>query len=639
MPTAIYNGMFSSAFSGKASRWSSFGSRIDKSMGDALSGSDAVKQELRRSMEGLNRTLTETRVVTRENIFQVNAAVADAYKRAFTAGERAAAEIQAKKSRELQEHERKKPPILKDTAPDRLKMLREADPASLSRRDKATLKADEKFKMEQDKISRKYDVPLANLGSQLQRMAANRGFVPAATQGMFDRMRDGTSSRFNGSFEDQIRQVGLMNIQTGAQSGTNKGAINEVYRVQIDEKALFVKPGELSANPRQALDTAAKRGTAKADKAGADPATRDKIMREHALAAMQRTSQLSELGVFTNEEMSGLELPDITRINESAFRDQGAQIVGKLLNVDSIIPSRLAMDDKSGYVSAMDVAPGKRADSYFSVSTQSAVEAAEKRARDIREKCAAAGVEPPQQAMAEAINLSDPSIQKEALELGALDYVCGQFDRHVGNFYISRGADGRYKMTGIDNDGAFGSDAETNRQLPDLSAAVPFVTPELKERIMALKPDEVADSLKGVVDRGENGEEVLQGVRDRVALLQAHVQTVPVIDEKDLNAETSLKLQKDVKMHRPSPMERLAANNADKVLEQADAEADREIAKKQELEARKQYVRDTLDVSGPGPGLTQEEPTVIKPDPEMTAGPATRPRSRSAAPEPSMGKH
>jgi hypothetical protein len=54
---------------------------------------------------------------------------------------------------------------------------------------------------------------------------------------------------------------------------------------------------------------------------------------------------------------------------------------------------------------------------------------------------------------------SDPKFQLALSKLQLLDIICGQVDRHIGNYHIELDTNGNFvKLTGIDNDMAFGSE-------------------------------------------------------------------------------------------------------------------------------------------------------------------------------------
>ena len=49
-----------------------------------------------------------------------------------------------------------------------------------------------------------------------------------------------------------------------------------------------------------------------------------------------------------------------------------------------------------------------------------------------------------------------PSFQKDLSDLQVIDYLCGQTDRHAGNYYVKMDGNNMVGLTGIDNDLSFG---------------------------------------------------------------------------------------------------------------------------------------------------------------------------------------
>ncbi|MEY2403817.1 MAG: hypothetical protein QOD38_1368, partial [Acidimicrobiaceae bacterium] len=109
-----------------------------------------------------------------------------------------------------------------------------------------------------------------------------------------------------------------------------------------------------------------------------------------------------------------------------------------------------------------------------------------------------------------AINLDDPVLQRAMNKLQILDAICGQLDRHAGNWYIDADEKtGKVKgVTGIDLDMAFGSEMEDTGEkdsgyaqnfigMPDM------VDEEFAQRIMLVKPDDIRNTLKGLLSEKE----------------------------------------------------------------------------------------------------------------------------------------
>jgi hypothetical protein len=109
-----------------------------------------------------------------------------------------------------------------------------------------------------------------------------------------------------------------------------------------------------------------------------------------------------------------------------------------------------------------------------------------------------------------AINLDDPVLQRAMNKLQILDAICGQLDRHSGNWYIDADEKtGKVKsVTGIDLDMAFGSEMEGTGE-KDSGHAQNFVgmpdmvDEEFAKQIMLVKPDDIRNTLKGLLSDKE----------------------------------------------------------------------------------------------------------------------------------------
>jgi hypothetical protein len=507
-----YRTMFSKLFYDKDKK-ETMSQQIDGKLGKLLGGLSCGKNELMESMEQLQNALEKERVINRENIFKVNAEMSDAFKRAYTAGEDV---FKAHNERKQKEVEAKKPSILKNTGKEkieRLKAVNQYNPEKMTKADKKLLKKIEKAeKYVEDvrkKIDKKYakvDVELAELGGQLQLMATNRGFIPSVVQNMYDKTEK-EKYEYKGTFDKAMTDQKMTTFDPKVNKGIDGGAMNEVYKVALTETELrFVKPGEFK--------------TSKSN-----------------VSSVMQLGELEIVNVVdTDDKIYGV-------TNEKAFRDQGQQVVGKLFGTDVIVGSSLQIDLKTGYVSVMNVADGNSADKFYPVNSKEHAEQINEQLRNIEKKSKEHDYKLPrnQELPLEVIDISNPSVQVGALELGTLDYICGQYDRHSGNFFISKDENNNYKFHGIDNDGSFGL-----RETKAPEVILPFITPNLKEKILNLKPDEVVDALKGLVDRGEKGDEILKGVRNRVEMLQQYVkdEKTVVVDESTLGEKTSEQLQK-----------------------------------------------------------------------------------------------
>lgn len=148
-------------------------------------------------------------------------------------------------------------------------------------------------------------------------------------------------------------------------------------------------------------------------------------------------------------------------------------------------------------------------------------------------------------------DFSNPGIQKGMNELQWHDALTGQVDRHGGNIFID---DKTNKVTGIDNDAAFGANSSDVTQLPQgenvgegvrgsHNRGLPSqIDKQTADKYLALTPDAVEAPLKGLLRPEE-----IAATQARLAQMQAHIQGLyqagKVIgmegaEQADWNAET-----------------------------------------------------------------------------------------------------
>ncbi|MCL2085309.1 MAG: phosphatidylinositol 4-kinase, partial [Oscillospiraceae bacterium] len=184
--------------------------------------------------------------------------------------------------------------------------------------------------------------------------------------------------------------------------------------------------------------------------------------------------------------------------------------------------------------------PGVRGDRIMIVSRDN-LEQCRQIQQQMKESAQASNNDLPPIYKAEIVDSSDPTLQVASMKLAVLDYIGGHFDRHPGNFFISKGDDGRFKITGIDNDSAF-APPNTGAKEPTPESLIRVITPEIRELIRNIDPDRTVNALKGVIDRTAKGQESLDAVRDRIEKLKEHVKDMVPVPEDRLNAETAKKM-------------------------------------------------------------------------------------------------
>ena len=108
------------------------------------------------------------------------------------------------------------------------------------------------------------------------------------------------------------------------------------------------------------------------------------------------------------------------------------------------------------------------------------------------------------------------NFQREMCNLQVLDVICGQVDRHHGNFFVSTNEAGELAgVQGIDNDAAFGLNEEVSsvkdgnrkdRAIYDMDTGemtLPYMDGNLAERILQLEPDMLRFALQDLLKHKE----------------------------------------------------------------------------------------------------------------------------------------
>jgi hypothetical protein len=100
----------------------------------------------------------------------------------------------------------------------------------------------------------------------------------------------------------------------------------------------------------------------------------------------------------------------------------------------------------------------------------------------------------------------DTMLQRALNKLQMLDVICGQVDRHMGNYYIAM-SDGKVTgVQGIDNDMSFGVAHTGLEKAPGgihYKGIPPIVDSETAKRILAIKGSDVEAALKGLLSPPE----------------------------------------------------------------------------------------------------------------------------------------
>jgi len=364
----------------------------------------------------------------------------------------------------------------------------------------------------------------AAFGHQAMFMATNRAFFSEAQRQLNDKVIPPETR--NRSLNSILGDVHIANVT--AVKAEEHGAVHEVYKqtVTLDDLAreVRVKPGERQSSKYDAVTRhSASREAIRRNIVNAPNVPEAEVQAALAenKAAQVDLDQKKGMGILPLGE-EGME-PGRTFHNDSALRDRGEHIVGRMCGFGNIIvDSRVGMDDKTGVVSVMESAKGVQGNGCVVAADGTA--AYDEHHDALNAQLLEQGL--PLLPHMVHIDPANASLQTEMIKMGVVDYISGQFDRHPGNFFINRDSSvdpPKYTLTGIDNDSAFSSVRAYNSNLLDINEAVPFVTPEIRDNVNAINEEEMRGALMTTVGMKENGAEAVDLAMERVRQLKEHV--------------------------------------------------------------------------------------------------------------------
>ncbi|MBR6378261.1 MAG: hypothetical protein IKS05_10940 [Oscillospiraceae bacterium] len=117
---------------------------------------------------------------------------------------------------------------------------------------------------------------------------------------------------------------------------------------------------------------------------------------------------------------------------------------------------------------------------------------------------------------------NSPQLLEKIASLQALDYICGNVDRHGYNMsYQANVFDGFYGLQGFDNDSSFGTRVEQKRTIHKLTIPnnMRVLGKKAADAIMRLNPSELSFALRGLVD-----EPAIDAACKRLYVLQKNIE-------------------------------------------------------------------------------------------------------------------
>jgi hypothetical protein len=117
------------------------------------------------------------------------------------------------------------------------------------------------------------------------------------------------------------------------------------------------------------------------------------------------------------------------------------------------------------------------------------------------------------------VDLTDPTLQRMLSNLQVLDAICGQLDRHTGNFLIDSDVEGRVKsVTGIDLDVSFTNDHKdiyAEQTVGHFKGLPVAIDKDFAKRVLSLTADDLTEILSPLLAGPE-----VEGARQRLRQVQ-----------------------------------------------------------------------------------------------------------------------
>ena len=371
------------------------------------------------------------------------------------------------------------------------------------------------------------------MGVMLKKLAEHTLGQQAAIANAYDRVMeirhqdastsDGLEGKtFNEIFTDtRVYRKGEMEGKTLGQGG-----MNTVYKVHVDGKERVFKQGSGSI---RSLD---------------EYATDVDVYRERLGAEVEQRTLSDGTTQFV--------LKDV----ETAKRDVAVSRVDQLFGFDIAVGTRLVRSETGELSSLMELSSGQEITKFALISDptqeqairafqkngyegmiqmlQHAVESKKKNGesqdliRANEEELQMWVKEKETKSANPVICIRDSDLNKSLMEMAALDYICTHMDRHVGNYMVVQ-QDGKFRVQAIDNDTAFARVEEgrmggSNAPEVNLEDNFPFVDAELKEKIQAITPQTLRDSLTGLLK-----EDQITVACERLKKMQEHFEKIEVV--------------------------------------------------------------------------------------------------------------
>lgn len=165
---------------------------------------------------------------------------------------------------------------------------------------------------------------------------------------------------------------------------------------------------------------------------------------------------------------------------------------------------------------------------------------------------------------------SDPVLQKAMNKLQIFDAICGQLDRHQGNWYVDMDPKtGKVRgIKGIDLDMAFGSEHEDPNQIhgENYLGLPPMMDAAFANRLLLILPNDIRGALRGLLSEAEVEATVRRFTGVQAAIRKAANENKLVDKWDEKTAEENRSKDSTMRSGQKTYASQMAANAVDEVL-------------------------------------------------------------------------
>jgi hypothetical protein len=266
----------------------------------------------------------------------------------------------------------------------------------------------------------------------------------------------------------------------------------------------------------------------------------DKVLDQHILRYGKQGLQ--------RETLPGQQRAEAIKEARTGQRDVAMSRLNKLFNFDIVVDTQLAISAEDVTSSLMRLARGYKGNAFVSHTGGGFAGKARAFATDlIEDELRQPEDERTGLGIGGALNIANPRLVEQFLQMQVLDMVGGHVDRHEGNFMIDPNAAGGTKLAAIDNDTSFGLNPlvdtddkiEGATKLPSLEGGFPLVTQAIYDQTMRVNEGVLRSSLAGLLREEQITAACarLKQLKDYFAKLSATGKVIPTLTVEDLTSK------------------------------------------------------------------------------------------------------